>query len=275
MLSYRMWGRASSEARGSERLAARRRLHRRRVFIALAVLVVIAIGSAVYGLWQTPVRISRVVMYGTDQSLAAIALSAMQGSSFGIPNDSTFFIPKSRIRARIMATNSGIAAVSIFRNGFTGLSIRVDYRTAIARWCGLAPTEGVDEYCYVFDANGFLFAASATTTETINSFALYAPLVGDTLEPLHATLVRADQLPSVFDFARKLGTLGSPVTRIILTDDEVSDILASGTRVTYVLGSEEQSYTALASARADLDLADGSISYIDLRFPGKVYVKKK
>ncbi|MFZ2167399.1 MAG: hypothetical protein WAV50_00850 [Minisyncoccia bacterium] len=269
-----MWGRVSSEGRGSERLAARRRLHRRRILIALSVLALAALGAIVYGLWQAPVRISRVVMYGTDQSLAGVALEAMQGSSFGIPNDSTFFIPKSRIRARIMGTNSGIAAVSIFRNGFTGLSIRVDYRTAIARWCGLAPTEGVDEYCYVFDANGFIFAAAATTTETVNGFALYAPLVGDTLEPLHATLTRADQLPSVFDFARKLVTLGSPVTKVILKDDEINDVLASGTRLTYVIGSEEQAYTALVSARADLNLADGSVDYVDLRFPGKVYVKK-
>ena len=275
MLSCHMWGRASSERRSGERLAERRRLRRRRLLIASGILFCISLGVVVYGLWQPSMRVSRVVMYGTGQSLADLATSAMRGTYFGIiPRDSTFFIPEGSIRESIIAEHSDIAAVSIFKNGLTGLSIRIDYRAPIARWCGLTPTEGVEEYCYVFDANGFIFAAVASTTETINNFALYAPLLSDTLEPLRATLTRADQLPAAFDFARKFATLGSPVTRIILKGDEVEDVLASGTRVTYVLGDEQNAYTALASARANLNLADGSIEYVDLRFPGKVYLKK-
>lgn len=274
-----MLGRASSVKRdahqgGALSLAERRRLRRRRVLISSGIVLVLLVCAAYYALWQSPLRISHVVMYGSDQSLAQLVEEEMQGSTFGIPNNSTFFIPEGRIREKLMSAYPDIAAVSLFKNGFTGLSVKVDYRTPIARWCGLAPSEGLPEYCYFLDANGVLYAAAATTTKPLNNVDLYAHLESDTLEPLRATLVRASNLPSVFDFARKLLLFGTPVRKIILRDDEVDDILASGTRITYVLGSEQDAYTALSSARNNFNLADGSLSYIDLRFPGKVYVKK-
>jgi hypothetical protein len=251
------------------------------VRIAVGVVFCLLLGTLIYGLGRPAVRIARVVVYGADQSLADVATNAMQGDYLGvIPRDSTLFFPADSIRESIIEMHPDIAAVSIFRNGLTGLSIRIDYRVPIARWCGLAPTEGVEEYCYLFDANGFIFSAfssgsTATSSQTVNSFALYAPLEGDTLEPFRATIAHAPLLPSVFDFARQLATLGSPVTWVILRGDEVSVHLANSARVTYVLGSEEDSYTALMSARENFELAGDTVEYVDLRFPGKVYLKKK
>lgn len=271
-----MWGRISSAGRGNDRFTARRRLRRRRTFILSCVVLVLLAGGAVYGLRQSSVRISHVQIFGADRSLADVAVAAMQGNYFGsIPRDSTFFFPASRIRADIIALRPDIAAVSIFRSGLTGLTIRISDRVPIARWCGLAPTPDVDEYCYVFDAGGFIFAPYATSTQTIHSAKLYAPLVGDVLEPLRATIARADTLPPTFDVARQLVTFGSPVSSIVIRGDEVDDLLESGTRITYVLGNEEHAYTALTSARKNMDLTDGSVEYVDLRFEGKVYVKKK
>lgn len=215
-------------------------------------------------------------MYGSDASFADYAKAEMQGSYFGvIPRDSAFFFPESHIRADILAAHPDIAAISIFRNGLTGISIKTDDRAPVARWCGLAPTPGVDEYCYVFDASGYIFAAAASSTQTINSFVLYAPLVNDTLEPLHATIAYAERLPHAFDFARQLDTLGSPAVKVVLRGDEVDDYVVGGTRITYLLGHENNAFTALVSARDNFNLADGSIEYVDLRFDGKVYLKKK
>ncbi len=293
--------RVSSELRGSlsrqgrdERLsigrqgfAARRRSKRRYALIALILFILIIIGGLIWGLQQSSVRIAHVEVFGSpslrsygeanaDQSLANIALAAMQGTYFGIiPRDSIFFFPASRIRADILAAHSDIAAVSIFRNGLTGISIKMNDRVPITRWCGLSPTPDVEPYCYVFDASGYIFAAAAASgTQTVNAFTLYAPLAGDTLEPLGASIAYAEKLPRAFDFARQLDTLGSPATHIILQGDEVNDYLASGTRISYVLGHENDAYTALVSARDTFNLADGSVDYVDLRFDGKVYVKK-
>ncbi|MDO8566972.1 MAG: hypothetical protein Q7R58_02365, partial [bacterium] len=62
---------------------------------------------------------------------------------------------------------------------------------------------------------------------------------------------------------------------IVIHDGEVDNNLASGTRITYVLGREQDAFTALVSARENFNLADGSVDYVDLRFDGKVYLKKK
>jgi len=298
MLSCRMSERPSSAERSSARgrgsgesLHDRRRRIRRRVSIASAILLLILLGAAIYGLWQSPVRISRVVIYGADQSFATVATAAMQGSYLGIaPRDSTFFVPESSIRDAIMAADSSVAAVSLFRNGLTGLSVKVDHRVPIARWCGstlalqAASTTQAKSFagCDFFDASGFVYA-STSVDKPLNGFVLYEPLAPDrsgrsstsTGAIIGATLPHASELPDVFDFARRLDTFGSPVASIVLRDDEVDDYLASGTRITYVLGNEENAFTALASARADFNLADGSVEYIDLRFPGKMYLKKK
>lgn len=271
-----MLARTPSVEQGSARLAERRRIRRRRGRIVFGILVCILFGVLIWGIRQSSVRISNFTVYGGDSAFEAYATDAMRGSYLGIiPRDSTFFFPEERIRADILAAHQDIAAVSIFRSGLTGLSIKIDNRVAIARWCGLAPTAGVDEYCYVFDASGFIFSAAASTTQTLNSFTLYAPLAGDTQEPLRATITNAEKLPATFDFARQLATLGSPAISILIHDSEVDDTLASGTRVTYVLGHEQDAFTALVSSRDTMNLADGSVDYVDLRFDGKVYLKKK
>lgn len=272
-----MSARAQSAERGSESLRTRRRSRRRRVLAALCVLFLLVVAGIIYELNQSVVRISHIQIYGADQSFADIATAAMQGKYLGlIPRDSTFFFPASRIRSDIIAAHPDVASVSIFRSGLDGLTVKVNDRVPISKWCGLAPTgEGVPEYCYVFDASGLVYTTFATSTKTLNNFTLYAPLEGEVLEPLRATIADADKLPAAFDFARQLGTLGSSVTQVVIHDGEVDDHLASGTRVTYVLGNEQNAYTALVSSRENFNLSDGSIDYVDLRFDGKVYVKRK
>lgn len=270
-----MSARPSLAGHGSERLAVRRRQKRKRTFVAIGVVLIILIVSVFVGVRQSAVRINHIDVYGGDASIAAIASSTMQGYYLGlIPRDSIFFFPESQIRLAVIKVHPGVAAISFFRNGFKGLSIKINERVAIGTWCGLQPTEGVDPYCYVFDSSGFVFAAAASSTETINHFLLYDPLEGNTEEPLGATLAHTDALPHTFDFARQLGTFGSPVAYIVIKDDEVSQYMKSGTRVTYVIGNEENAYTALVSSKENLNLADGSVEYVDLRFDGKVYLKK-
>lgn len=278
-----MSGRQSLAPQGNKRFVARRRLRRRRAIIALGIIFFLLCAGIIYELRQSAVRIAHIQVLGmpagetgADAPLAGIASRAIQGYYLGvIPRDSIFFFPASRIRTNIVAAYPEIAAVSIFRNGLTGISVKANARVPVARWCGLAPLADVEEYCYVFDASGFIFAAAATSTQTLNPFVLYAPLEGDGLEPLRATVATAEKLPAAFDFARRIGAFGSPVSTILIRGDEVDDYLKSGTRITYVLGDEQNAFTALVSSREHLDLADGSIEYVDLRFEGETYVKRE
>ena len=261
------------------RLRDQRRRSRRRLLLLLGILVLVLCGTVIYGLWQPSVRISSITVTGGDSTLAEYARQAMQGSYLGIvPRNSTFFIPMHRIRAATLAVHSDIAALSISRQGLTGLSIRVSMRTAVGHWCGSAYSSDSESTtdCYLFDPNGFVYMeASSTATMPIHIFALYSPLAGDASKPLGAMLADAALLPDTFAFARQFAGLGSPADAVVIRGDEVDILLASGTRVTYVLGHEQDAYTALQSARASFNLANGSVDYIDLRFPGKVYLKKR
>ena len=151
---FRMLGRASLEPRGSERLPAgrqghsgRRRHRRRRVAPSrLAFSSSYFSGAVVYGLQQSAVRIGHVNSIGGDTALAALALADMQGMYLGlIPAIQFLFFPADRIRMDILANRSDIAAISISRTSLTSISIKIDTRTPIARWC--ASTEAD---CYLF-----------------------------------------------------------------------------------------------------------------------------
>lgn len=261
---------------------ARRRRNRRLFLSFCAVLLLVLSGAIVYGLWQPFVRISSVTVSPPDASLAAYATEAMRGTYAGlIPRDSTFFFPAHEIRASILAAHPELAAVSLSRRGLSGLSVIAEERTAVGRWCGLAPPAAGG--CYLFDPSGFIYkalpGADASSTpeapKTLNAFDLYAPLANGASEPLGAIVADAAQLPDAFDFARQLSDFGAAASAVVLRGDEIDILLSSGTRVTYVLGDEQDAYAALASAKSDLNLADGSLEYVDLRFPGKVYLKKK
>jgi hypothetical protein len=287
------------------------------VLLLLALLV----AAALYSLSSPVVRIASLEIRGAEALLPGtpptdLAREAMLGRYFGIvPRDSILFPPKHRIRTSIISAHPEVAAVSFVRKGLNTLLITTSLRTAVGRWCGLAPTEGVTPYCYLYDPNGFIYSAlpdpadalgaassspegtvhatssaSIPAQETRNPFALYAPLVGDTQparpddpgraggEPLRATIERADMLPDAFAFARQLPSFGSAVESLVIRDDEADLWLVSGTRVTYVLGHEEEVFAALQSAlyvRKDLNLADGSLEYMDMRFEDKVYLKKR
>lgn len=285
-----MWGRKSSAsansarpAKGGVNLAERRRLQRRRVTVFFAALAVVLVACFIWLTWREGLRIHDITMYGVDQSLADMARTQMQGSYLGIvPKDSAFFYPAGAIRRALMQGHPEYAAISIFREGATGLSIKVSDRVPIARWCGLAPTAGVEAYCYLFDASGYIYAADATSTlqKPLNSFDVYDPLAGDVKEPLGATLAQAARLPSTFDLARAVGSLASStasstVSAVVIRGDEVDDLLASGTRITYLLGGEQEAFSALDSSTEQLDLSSGTIEYIDVRFPSKIYLKRK
>ncbi len=279
-----MLARASSVPRSAERLGERRSSRRRFGRIAFFILLLLLLGAMLYGLRQPSVRISHTQISGTDVNLAHYVTEAMEGMYFWlVPRNSFFFVPERRIRSAILADYPGFAAVSIVRTSLTSMSITVTERTAVARWCGarsdlahdLAQSPDIEEQCYAFDPNGFIFEIATTSTQTLNSFSLYAPIAGNVQEPLRATLADADKLPATFDFARRVGAFGSPVTTIVIRNDEVDDYLSSGTRITYVLGHEQNAITALVSAGGNLNLSDGSLEYVDLRFDGKVYLKKK
>lgn len=272
-----MLARRSSAKASSERLRERRRKTRRLVQALLAVLALGVFGVGVWGTWQPEVRIGSVLLTpGSSEHQATVAEELRGAYLFGlVPHNSVFFVPKRAIRAAVLESDPSIQAVSIRRQGFTGLEVALHTRTPVARWCGEASSVDTAAACYFFDADGFIYEAAETSSSTpLHSFALFSPLSAGT-EPLRNTLTHHEALPNLFDFARKLADVGGVVRAIALSGDEATLEFASGTRLIYVLGTEEATYTDLVSAGNHLNLESGTLEYLDLRFPGKVYLKKK
>jgi len=278
-----MSGRVSSSPRSGERLRERRRKHRRNLLIVVGVLLLLLLGASVYGFWQPSVRIKRVEVFGSTLPLQPIVLETIAGSYLGIiPRDSIFFYPERDIRSRIIATYGAVATISFFNNGLDGLTLKVTSRVPIARWCpdelteivsSSTPREEAYAECYLFDDRGLLFATSSEVA-LVNPFLVHAPL-DPTAEIRGQILPERERLPAAFNFARQLGSFGSSAISVAVATPEATITLKKGTRVTYVLGKEEEAYAALTSAKEKVNLNDGSIDYVDLRFSGKVYLKRK
>ncbi|MBI3572055.1 hypothetical protein HY091_00775 [Candidatus Kaiserbacteria bacterium] len=285
-----MLARNASPLDRGDRLFARRRAARRRELILIATLAFVIIGAGVWSLWRPQLRIANVTISNNDPALLALAEQKLAGSYFGIvPRDSIFFPPAHAIRAALLAANPDIATVSIVRSGFTALTITLNLRAAVGRWCGsmyspqvaLAPStvEG-STTCYLFDASGSIYAAAGDGDETVNPATLFAPLANPASGIVGGIILDADKLPALFDFAREITglstSIGTSVLWIAIRADEVDDYLASGTRITYVLGDEQNAFALLSSSKSDLNLADGPVEYVDLRFTasGRVYFKK-
>jgi hypothetical protein len=112
---------------------------------------------------------------------------------------------------------------------------------------------------------------------TPSSLRIYGPLAdtGDNNpSPLGSVIAQANLIPNALQFIKALKSLGVPIVAFVIRGDEADLYAQSGTRITYVLGHEEVTSQVAESAFPSLNLNDGSLEYVDLRFEGKAYFKK-
>jgi hypothetical protein len=278
-------GRKMDAGPRSTSLKSRRRRARRRLLALYGVLALLLVGSLIYGLWRPAVRIENVEAAGAHaETLPGMARAAISGTYFYLlPRNSIFIVPKEAVRTAILDAYPDVAAVSVSRTGLDSLFVNALPRVSAFTWCGSTYNAGTDS-CYEADAEGYLFAplpipggASATTTDIADfTLHLYAPLVeADASSPLRAHIKDASRIPDALRFVRAMQSLGAKVTALAMRDDEADVYTTGGTRLTYVLGHEQDAANLAATALPTINVNDGSLQYVDLRFSGKVYYKKK
>ncbi|KND51828.1 MAG: hypothetical protein ABA06_01040 [Parcubacteria bacterium C7867-001] len=277
--------RATARA-SAKSLKARRSSARNAVFGVTACAVLLIVGGCVFLLWRPEVRIREVTANSEHASSIQMLAKQKLGGTYAniIPKNSVFFYPEHALRAAILDAYPDIAAVSLARSGFTALSVKVIPRVAAFWWCGIPSAAAAeDTTCYEADAEGLVFApvvegdvlATSTAISTLRIYGDLATASTSSEYPLRAHMQHVESIPSALRFVRIMNQLQVPVVSLGLHDDEADLITPTGTRITYVLGHEE-SATALAQAAfPTLNLLDGSIEYVDLRFPGKVYLKRR
>jgi cell division septal protein FtsQ len=268
------------------------------VHIVLALAALFFIGVALYTLWLPMFRVANVQVEGGDiEAIKQVTLESLTGAQFLlIPKSSIFFLAQRSIRTKIFAAHPEVQAVSISATGLDGIRVKVHVRSKSFVWCGEsvalpAPT------CYEADSEGLVYAPTdvsatpstellATSTESLvpsvkqdtardaTALLVYGPLIGAEQGPLRAHVTYSSALPSALKFVKAMRSLGAAVVSITLRDDEIDLHTIGGTRITYVIGKEEQAAILAATAFPNVNLNDGSIEYVDLRFDNKVYLRR-
>ena len=135
-----------------------------------------------------------------------------------------------------------------------------------------AADQNTSQPCYNTDSNGLIFAVDASPAT--NVLKVYGLLVSSTTMPIGVHLSSAASIPNALEFVKEIKSLGVPVITLVLRNDEADLYAQSGTRITYVLGQEKTAVALAASTFPSLNINDGSLEYVDLRFGDKVYFKK-
>jgi coproporphyrinogen III oxidase len=194
------------------------------------------------------------------------------------------------MREAVLASQPEIVALSIRRTSFSSIALMGTPRTKAFIWCGATIDTGFAEGgCFESDAEGLVFRQAGVNTSTVvlttgdetpataGDLRIFAPLdreVGEGGSPIGARIVNHEAIPDALRFVKAIRSLNVPVSALALRGDEADLWLSGPTRITYVLGSEEMAAQLAASVVPTLDLTNGSVQYVDLRFSGKAYVKK-
>lgn len=173
-------------------------------------------------------------------------------------------------------TSAVALASAIAQATSTGITMNSSSTLTAALTTGVTQTP-----CYDADAQGDVFAPDVDASP--DTLRVYDPLASSSASttsgigagsPLGQYVDEADMIPNALQFVKAIKSLGVPIVSLVIRGDEADLYAQSGTRITYVLGTEEQTAVTAASAFPQLNLNNGSLSYVDLRFSGKVYYKK-
>lgn len=262
-----------------EPLKLRRARERRVFYIGLAVFGALLAGCLFYAAWMPSLRIEEVRVEGShSEGISELARAELTGTHlFIVPRNSLFFIPESDIRKRILKEYPSVVAVSFKSNGLRGLTVVPVMRSSAFLWCGVTH-EVHDATCYGTDAEGFVFAPYDGVEPVASSTLLlkvYGPLVDDAVVPIRAHVGYASALPHSLRLAKTFRALGANITELAFRNDEADFYTSGGTRITYVIGREKEAAQLAASVFPDIQLNDGSVEYVDLRFESKVYLRKQ
>lgn len=270
------------------KLKDRRREEGVRTLSLLAFGILVATGAVFYVLWLPALRITeaRAQGYGNTEAIEAIAKAELKGTYGGVvPKNSFFFYPERAIRASVLEAFPAISAVSVSRTDMNAIQLKAAARASAFWWCGTPENLSAQTgNCYDADVEGLVFGKAAELSAEIASTSardsvlhVYANLeTASTSDsyPLKGRVEGAKMLPDVLRFVKAIQGFGVPVASVAIRGDEADLFVEPSTRITYVIGHEREAAKSAEAALKGLNVVDGSLEYIDLRFDGKVYLKR-
>lgn len=269
-------------------LKQRRKQKRRAMRYVGSALFLIILAAAFYAAWLPALRVQSVEANGPNaQAAQSVARMKLLGTyAYILPRNSIFFFPTQKIRSAILDAAPDVSAVSITRLTFSSIEVRTTPRATSFLWCGTSiETTIADGSCFDADIEGLIFkedpstsTTTATTTQHVNGqvrvFSALDKELAEGQSPVRAHVASPVHIPDALKFVDAIRQLGAPVSSLGIRGDEADLWLNGPTRITYILGHEKEAAELAASALPTLQLSNGSIKYVDLRFPGKAYVMR-
>lgn len=256
----------------------KRRREKKKFFLYILGGIVFALCAlALYLIWLPALRIQDVAVQGphADEAVARVQQGITGTHALVVPRNSLFFIPEQRIRADILNAYPDVETVSFSAHGLTTLVLTLTPRTPVFSWCGVDETALGG--CFSATAEGFVFAPQFDTGAPGGEILrVYAPLDRDVRDsPIRAHVIEASRIPEALRFVEALRALGIDVVSLFIRGDEADLRTASGFRITYVLGHEQDAITVATSIFPEHLRVDGEAQYVDLRFPGRAFFKRE
>lgn len=257
-----------------ESIKDKRKRMRKAGAVVIGVLSVVVLVGAGVLVWQPSMRIDTVQARGLHtESVEQLTRQQLWGAhAWLLPRNSLFLIPQEDIRAAVFAAHPDIESLSISTNGLQTLVLTTSARTEAFVWCGETYTAHPKE-CYSANAEGLVFAPR-TLDGTVPLRVFGALVEGAGTTPAGSHLAQASQVAIALRFVKAIQTLGPGVTDFVFRGDESDLLTRVGSRITYVTGREQEALEIAESSLKNISLNDGTIEYVDLRFPGRAYFRR-
>jgi hypothetical protein len=272
----------TSKAYTKEPLKVRRARERKRFYITSAVFLISFFALCIFALWQDTFRISEVVVVNSSkkEEVTKTIVASLEGMRGIVPKNSIFFFPMEYVRVHILETYPEFSSVSIARTTFHTIIVTPVRHEEAFMWCGIEKNISADS-CYSVNAEGLLYeqviqsedilTGSTTSSRNIKIFG-HTDTASSTLK---AHMLHSENMADIFRFIRAVTQLKIPVDSVEIVDDEAKlYVEGKNTYIRYILKHEQEALDLLTSAYPKLSLSDGTTEYVDLRFSGKVFVKK-
>lgn len=278
----------------NSRIRKKRRRRRTIRLSVFAVLFAIVIGGLSYLAHLPGLRIANVTFAGarvlSEDDMRNYVDERLSGSYLLLfPKNNIFLINKRHLTHKMLIAFPRMDTLDISMEKRV-LHFSINEREAAYLWCGETPfpSDTTDVSCYYFDDTGFIFDHAPYFSRPVY-FTLYDKATyGPSGLYEGGMVLHAKELPDLFAFVATLETLGVKGFALSISDiDEVTLYLGeeANPNATRVMWNLHDSYEEVGGnlkaallaepLRTDFGTDGANLSYIDLRYEGKVYYKPR
>ncbi len=211
----------------SPKLIEKKRAKIIKIALIYLFFVVISFGGTFFALRMDNIQITKInsnVPYSND--IANKVNTILSGNYLYLfPKSNIWLYPKSEIKDALLGSFNSIDNLSIQANGLSSLDIIINERLPVALFCEGFNTDTDNSNCYYLDNRGFIYAKSASSTNT-TLFKYF--MVNRTSDSLIGQNIfdENDKFVEINNFIDLIKKSGLTITGLLIGDDGQYELYA-------------------------------------------------